>query len=61
MFMESYGPPAVRALTRASRAFFLHPPDGFSEVPLLGPRGAMYLAQTGQQEQLRALHAELGR
>jgi len=59
MFMESYGPPAVRALTRASRAFFLHPPAGFSDVPLLGPRGAMYLAQTGQQEQLRALHGEL--
>ncbi len=59
MFMESYGPPAVRALTRASRAFFLHPPAGFSDSPLLGPRGAMYLAQTGQQEPLRALHAEL--
>ena len=23
MFMETYGPPGVRALTRASRAFFL--------------------------------------
>jgi len=59
MFMESYGPPAVRALTRASRAFFLHPPAGFSDVPLLSPRGAMYLAQAGQQDPLRALHAEL--
>ncbi len=59
MFMESYGPPAVRALTRASRDFFLHPPAGFSAVPLLGPRGAMYLAQSGQQKQLQARHAEL--
>ncbi len=59
MFMESYGPPAVRALTRASRAFFLHPPTGFSETPLLGPRGAMYLAQTGQEDMLRALQEEL--
>ncbi len=59
MFMESYGPPAVRAMTRASRAFFLHPPPDFSDGPLLGPRGAMYLAQTGQQDALRALHAEL--
>ncbi len=53
MFMESYGPPAVRALTRASRHFFQHSPDGFCEVPLLAPRGALYLAQAGQQDLLR--------
>ena len=34
MFMESYGPPAVRALTRASRAFYEQPPAGFADVPL---------------------------
>jgi glycine/D-amino acid oxidase-like deaminating enzyme len=33
MFMESYGPPGVRALTRASRDFYLHPPAGFADVP----------------------------
>lgn len=59
MFMESYGPPAVRALTRASRAFYLRPPEGFAEFPLLGPRGALYLAQSGQQDMLRDLLAEL--
>ena len=59
MFMESYGPPAVRALTRASRQFFLHPPSGFTDVALLGPRGAMFLAQTGQQDLLRKMQQEL--
>ena len=44
MFMESYGPTAVRALTRASRAFYESPPDGFTDAPLLKPRGALYLA-----------------
>ena len=59
MFMESYGPPAVRALTRASRAFYSQPPDGFTEHPLLGARGAMFLAGPGQLAQLAQLQAEL--
>ena len=37
MFMESYGPPQVRALTRASRTFYELPPAGFTESPLLAP------------------------
>src|SRR6185295_3449450 len=48
MFMESYGPPGVRALTRASRAFCAHPPAGFSASPLLTPRGALYVAPPEQ-------------
>ena len=32
MFMESYGPAQARALTRASRAFYLQPPAGFCDV-----------------------------
>lgn len=49
MFMESYGPPQVRALTRASRDFFTLPPAGFTELPLLHPRGALYVATHEQQ------------
>ena len=49
MFMESYGPPAVRALTRASRAFYEQPPSGFGDEPLLTPRGVLYLATHGQE------------
>lgn len=60
MFMESYGPPMVRALTRASRAFYTQPPQGFAEQPLLHARGALYLAGIGQQEALDALQQELG-
>ena len=59
MFMESYGPPMVRALTRGSRAFYQQPPDGFTEQPLLHERGALYLAQVGQQPALDALQHEL--
>jgi len=49
MFMESYGPPQARALTRASRAFYTSPPPGFSDTPILQPRGVLYLARSGQQ------------
>ena len=54
LFMESYGTPQVRALTMASRAFLQAPPDGFSEYPLLTPRGAMMVAEHGQDDMLRS-------
>jgi D-arginine dehydrogenase len=53
MFMESYGPPAIRALTRASRAFYEQPPSGFGDQPLLSPRGVLYLATHGQEALLQ--------
>ena len=52
MFMESYGPPAVRALTRASRYFFTHLPPDFSATPVLSERGALTLAGPGQENAL---------
>jgi len=61
LFMESYGTPQVRALTMASRAFLQAPPTGFSEQPLLSPRGAMMVATPGQEtllaQQWDILHA----
>ncbi|MGJ7565956.1 NAD(P)/FAD-dependent oxidoreductase [Variovorax sp. GB1R11] len=54
LFMESYGTPQVRALTMASRAFFEEPPPGFSEHPLLTPRGAMFVAAHDQAAELEA-------
>jgi D-arginine dehydrogenase len=39
----------VRALSLASRAFFDAPPAGFSEHPVLTPRGAMMVAAPGQE------------
>ena len=59
MFMESYGPPGVRALTRASRAFYLNPPAGFADQPLLHPRHALFVATPAQRGALAALHDEL--
>lgn len=57
MFMETYGTAHTRALTRASRDFFLHPPKGFTEHPILMPRGVLYIAQAGQEDQLDAAWA----
>lgn len=62
MFMETYGTEHTRALTRASRDFFLNPPEGFSEHPILAPRGVLYIAQAGQESLLEnayeAYHAQ---
>ncbi|HYC41592.1 MAG TPA: FAD-binding oxidoreductase [Noviherbaspirillum sp.] len=52
LFFESYGPPQVRALTCASRAFFEKPPAGFTDHPILTPRGALMVAAEGQEELL---------
>jgi D-arginine dehydrogenase len=52
LFAPSYGGREIRALTRASRAFFDHPPGGFSEHPLLGDRGCLYLARADQLPRL---------
>lgn len=43
IYVKSYGPPGVRAATAASEAFFMEPPDGFAEAPLLTPRGFLYV------------------
>lgn len=54
VFDECYGNAAVRALTRASRAFLMRPPAGFADAPLLTPRGNLYVAR---EDQLAALEA----
>lgn len=52
MFMETYGTAHTRALTRASRDFFMNPPAGFSEAPILTPRGVLYIGTPGQEQLL---------
>jgi D-arginine dehydrogenase len=49
VFAERYGPPLIRALTRASRAFLAQPPASFGQPSLLHPLGALFIAQPGQQ------------
>ncbi len=52
MFTETYGPPAIRALTAASRDFLTAPPDGFCQSPLLLPRGILLIGREDQAESL---------
>lgn len=49
MYEPSDGAPLVRALTRASGAFFADPPTGFVETPLLSPRGVLMLGYAGDE------------
>jgi D-arginine dehydrogenase len=49
LYMASYGNEQVRALTLASKPFFDAPPHGFSEHPLLSLRGALMVAERGQE------------
>lgn len=51
IFSEIYGNAQIRALSRASRAFFFDPPDGFSDVPLVGKRGSLFIARADQIDQ----------
>jgi D-arginine dehydrogenase len=43
VFLKSHGPNVIRALASASKAFLLQPPDGFTEYPLLKPRGMLLI------------------
>ncbi|AZO53599.1 MULTISPECIES: FAD-binding oxidoreductase [unclassified Mesorhizobium] len=58
LFIEGYGNIAIRAFTRASRQFFVEPPSGFCDVPLLTPRGTMSIGTAAQRPRLEALFAE---
>ena len=52
LFFESYGNATIRKITTASRAFLEFPPDGFTELPLLSPRGAITLATEALEDSL---------
>lgn len=58
MFMEAYGTEQIQALTRASRAFYESPPQGFCEHALLEPRGCLYVASLEQQDLLASTYAK---
>ena len=59
LFAPSYGGEEIRALTRASRGFFEHPPPGFGDQPLLGVRGCLYIARTDQRTRLAVMVREI--
>ncbi|MDQ0011618.1 D-arginine dehydrogenase [Luteibacter jiangsuensis] len=52
-FSESYGSPQVRALSRATRPFLEHPPEGFATHPLLHRRGALVVGSAEQAGRVR--------
>ena len=53
LFTEYYGNAVVRALTRASRGFYLAPPPGFGR-PLVTPRGVLALCAHGGEDGFEA-------
>jgi len=58
IWILNYGPPDVRRLTGASRAFFEHPPEGFAPAPLFSRRPVVTLAPQDQREALARMIAE---
>jgi len=56
LFTEYYGNAVVRALTRASREFYLAPPPGFGR-PLLKPRGVVALCPHNSEERFEEAFA----
>lgn len=60
VFAPIYGPPPIRALTRASEGFFRDPPEGFAASPLFAPRGILMIARADQEAPLDGLLSEVG-
>jgi D-arginine dehydrogenase len=58
LYTETYGNAAIRAITVCSGGFYRHPPAGFADVPLLSPRGALFIGTAAQAAALDAAHAE---
>lgn len=52
LYTQTYGPPPVRALTVASWDFYTHPPAGFTDTPLLTPRGVLLVGRSDQEADL---------
>lgn len=58
LYSETYGNASVRAITTASREFYLAPPAGFSPYPLLTPRGSMIVGGPQQRAKLQLAYDE---
>lgn len=49
MYEPTFGPPVMRAFTRASGGFFHAPPDGFAAAPLVTDRGVLMVGEAGDE------------
>ncbi|HMK67377.1 MAG TPA: FAD-binding oxidoreductase, partial [Stellaceae bacterium] len=58
LYTETYGNAAIRALTVSSGSFLRDPPKGFTDHPLLTPRGSMVVAPASEEKNYRAALAE---
>jgi D-arginine dehydrogenase len=48
-YEPNYGPPPMLAFTRISHDFFVNPPQGFTDGPLLVPRASLFFEAEGQE------------
>ncbi|NKE44216.1 FAD-binding oxidoreductase [Roseomonas frigidaquae] len=55
IWIQNYGPPDVRRLSAASRAFFAEPPAGFASAPLLAQRPVVTVAPADQAAAMAAM------
>jgi D-arginine dehydrogenase len=53
MYSETYGNATVRAITTAAKSFYLNPPAGFSDYPLMSPRGSLIVGTAHDEADLR--------
>lgn len=60
LFTVAYGPPVIRALSRASLPFYRRPESPFIAHPLLRERGVLFMARADQSDALGRLANELG-
>lgn len=58
---ETYGSAEIRAITVATGHFYRKPPQGFTDHPLLTPRGALIAGRAEQTEALQKAAAEYAR
>src|SRR5262249_36106448 len=57
LFTRNYGPATVRAVSAVSYDFFRSPPEGFTDHPLLTPRGGLSVAFKGDEAKLDKIKA----
>lgn len=55
---ETYGNASIRAITVASGRFYRQPPAGFTDHPLLTPRGAIVAGRAEQEVAVKAAAAD---
>jgi D-arginine dehydrogenase len=61
LFVQTHGPEVIRALARGSKPFFLDPPGGFAEYPMLTPRRMMTIGRADQVSEIDTLFNESAR